>query len=86
MLWCYFFLCYLHCGTINFLKIEALLIYSVVLVSHVQQADLFLYMYVCVCVYEKAVASHSSTLAWRIPWTEEPGGLQFVGSRGVGHD
>ena len=29
---------------------------------------------------EKAMAPHSSTLAWRIPWMEEPGGLQFMGS------
>ena len=29
---------------------------------------------------------HSSTLAWKIPWTEEPGGLQFMGSLGVRHD
>ena len=35
---------------------------------------------------EKAMALHSSTLAWKIPWTEEPGGLQSVGSLGVGHD
>ena len=30
--------------------------------------------------------NHSSTLAWKIPWTEEPGGLQSMGSLGVGHD
>ena len=35
---------------------------------------------------EKAIATHSSTLAWKIPWTEEPGGLQSMGSRRVGHD
>ena len=35
---------------------------------------------------EKAVAPHSSTLAWRIPCTEEPGGLQSMGSLRVGHD
>ena len=35
---------------------------------------------------EKAMAPHSSTLAWRIPWMEEPGGLQSMGSLGVGHD
>ena len=29
---------------------------------------------------EKEMAAHSSTFAWRIPWTEEPGGLQFMGS------
>ena len=35
---------------------------------------------------EKAMASHSSTLAWKILWTEEPGGLQSMGSLRVGHD
>ena len=35
---------------------------------------------------EKAMAPHSSALAWKIPWTEEPGGLQFIGSLRVGHD
>ena len=33
-----------------------------------------------------AIAPHSSTLAWKIPWTEEPGGLQSMGSLQVGHD
>ena len=32
------------------------------------------------------VATHSSTLAWKIPWTEEPGRLQSMGSQRVGHD
>ena len=32
------------------------------------------------------MAPHSSTLAWKIPWTEEPGGLQSKGSLRVGHD
>ena len=32
------------------------------------------------------MATHSSSLAWQIPWTEEPGGLQSMGSLGVGHD
>ena len=35
---------------------------------------------------EKEMATHSSTLAWKIPWMEEPGGLQFMGSQRVGHD
>ena len=35
---------------------------------------------------EKAMAPHSSTLAWKISWTEEPGRLQSMGSRRVGHD
>ena len=33
----------------------------------------------------EGMATHSSMLAWRIPWTEEPGGLQSMGSRRVGH-
>ena len=37
-------------------------------------------------IMEKAMASHSSTLAWKMPWTEEPGGLQSMGSLRVGHD
>ena len=35
---------------------------------------------------EREMATHSSILAWRIPWTEEPGGLQSMGSQRVGHD
>ena len=35
---------------------------------------------------EKGIATHSSILAWRISWTEEPGGLQSMGSQSVGHD
>ena len=42
------------------------------------------------CFYEvlseKAMAPHSSTLAWKIPWMEEHGGLQSMGSLGVGHN
>ena len=52
-------------------------------------------IHVCVCfviwisvlwISEKAMATHSSTLAWKIPWTEEPGRLQSMGSLRVGHD
>ena len=35
---------------------------------------------------EKEMATHCSILAWKIPWTEEPGRLQFMGSQRVGHD
>ena len=49
-----------------------------------------LLLLVCVCVYvcvlEKAMATHSSVLAWRIPGTEEPGGLPSMGSHRVRHD
>ena len=37
-------------------------------------------------ILEKAISPHSSTLAWKIPWTEEPGRLQSMGSQRVGHD
>ena len=37
-------------------------------------------------ILEKAMAPHSSTLAWKIPWMEEPGGLQSMGSLRVEHD
>ena len=40
----------------------------------------------CTCVLEKAVAPHSTTLAWKIPWTEEPGRLQSMWSLRVRHD
>ena len=46
-------------------------------------------MYICICMCsnpEKAMAPHSSTLAWKIPWMEEPGRLQSMGSLRVGHD
>ena len=35
---------------------------------------------------EEGMTTHSSILAWRIPWTEEPGGLQSIGLQRVGHD
>ena len=35
---------------------------------------------------EEGMATHSSVPAWRIPWTEEPGGLQSIGSQRVGHN
>ena len=39
-----------------------------------------------IALLEKATAPHSSTLAWKIPWAEEPGRLQSMGSLRVGHD
>ena len=35
---------------------------------------------------EKEMVTHSRILAWRIPWTEEPGGLKSIGSQRIGHD
>ena len=40
----------------------------------------------CTCLRVEVMAPHSSALAWKIPWTEEPGGLQSVGSWRVGHE
>ena len=42
--------------------------------------------YIISMLVEKAMAPHSSTIAWKIPWTEEPGRLQSMESRRVGHD
>ena len=46
----------------------------------------FFFLTYGICSLEKEMATHSSILAWRIPWTEEPGGLQSIGSQRVGHD
>ena len=47
----------------------------------------FIQIYSYLCIHsEKAMATHSSTLAWKIPWTEEPGRLQSMGSLRVRHD
>ena len=45
-----------------------------------------MYMQVYKDLVEKAMATHSSTLAWEMPWTEGPGRLQSMGLLGVGHD
>ena len=45
-----------------------------------------MYMYMYMYITEKAMALHSSTLAWKIPWMEEPGGLQSIGSLRDGHN
>ena len=49
-------------------------------------ANWFSFMYKYTFSVEKAMAPHSSTLAWRLPWMEEPGRLQSMGSLRVGHD
>ena len=46
----------------------------------------FIFMYISYMPSEKAMAPHSSILAWKIPWVEEPGRLQSMGSLGVRHD
>ena len=44
------------------------------------------YVVYTIYISDKKMATHSSTLAWKIPWTEEPDGLQSMGSRRIGHD
>ena len=50
-----------------------------------QKGSFFILKPVCVHKTEQAMAPHCSTLAWKIPWMEEPGGLQSMGSLRVGH-
>ena len=49
------------------------------------EIDVFLEL-ACFFNDQKAMATHSSTVAWKIPWAEEPGGLQSMGSQRVGHN
>ena len=51
--------------------------------THIYTLHIYKHIYMYM---EKAMAPHSSTLGWKIPWTEEPGGLQPIGSLRVGHD
>ena len=52
-------------------------------VTTIYDKGIFRYL---VLILEKAMATHSSTLAWKVPWTEEPGRLQSLGSQRVGHN
>ena len=63
--------------------------------TRLKQLSTYYRVCVCVCVYiyisisiypEKEMATHCSILAWRLPWTEEPGGLLSMGSHRVGCD
>ena len=65
------------------------IIYSDFIQSSWVQFDSGRRKYICIRAYlrrKKAMAPHSSTLAWKIPWTEEPGRLQSMGSWRVGHN
>ena len=54
-------------------------------VPKLARVELIIWRYIYTYI-EKAMATHASTLAWKIPWTEEPGGLQSMGSGRVRHD
>ena len=72
-----------HCDTFNYyLGIRSRCDISVLMMC----IHFWEFWYILVVYMEKAMAPHSSTLAWKIPWTEEPGGLQSTGSQRVGHD
>ena len=69
--------------------------YFIQLQLHNSESNIYIYKlthsiltfnYIYILAWEKATASHSSPLAWKIPWIEEPGGLQSLGSLRVGHD
>ena len=67
----------------NILKVNDLL-YYLNLTNTIRQALLATNLETY--VYSLALATHSSTLAWKLPWTEEPGRLQSMGSQRVGRD
>ena len=54
--------------------------------AHIFKVRINIVLFFVTFLIQKAMAPHSSTLAWRIPWVEEPGGLQSMGSHRVGHD
>ena len=54
--------------------------------THIAANEIISFFFMAEQYLEKAMAPHSSTLAWKIPWTEEPGRLQSMGSLRVGHD
>ena len=61
--------------------------YTFKMLSKANTEEKILYNFTCIrLLEEKAMATHSSTLAWQIPWMEEPGRLQSMGSQRVGHD
>ena len=62
---------------------SGIIIFVLYVVAHISQNHLLKRLSF---LSEQAMAPHSSTLAWKIPWAEEPGRLQSMGSLGVGHD
>ena len=85
---CVYYAFFLHCTFFFGTLYPFLILYPVSFSCHSKQDwEQELYHITHIFFFsEKAMAPHSSTLAWKIPWTEEPGGLQSMGSRRVGHD
>ena len=72
------------------MSLSTLVLSGLLIVSFLVSVSCYLVV-VLICIslsvsVEKAMAPHSSTLAWKIPWTEEPGGLQSMGSPRVRHN
>ena len=57
-----------------------------IMISFIVKIYTIVWVYICMYMYEEGTATHSSVLAWRIPWTEEPDGLQSMGSHRIRHD
>ena len=55
-------------------------------IHHVTRVCIYIHIDMYTYILEKEMATHSSTLAWKIPWTEKPARLQSMGSQRVGHD
>ena len=77
----------------NLSQLYTIVISLLILIRHSIMLELLSTLSICIIYFnltaslmEKAMATHSSTLAWRIPWMEEPGGLQSMGSLRVGYD
>ena len=73
-----------ECKRLFYISVSLLL--SCIQGHHYHLSKFHIYVLVYCIGPEKAMATHSSTLAWKIPWTEEPGRLQSMGSRRVRHD
>ena len=80
----------MHKGSL-FPHLHLVLLFLVLLIIAILMGVRWCVVVVLICLLlkisvEKAMATHSSTLAWKIPWMEEPGRLQSMGSLRVGHD
>ena len=67
------------------------IIYKIYILQNViyKHMQIFTYSeisYIYIYIIEKGMATHSSILAWRIPWTEDPGELESMGSQRFGHN
>ena len=63
-----------------------LAVYCKDIIRDIYDIYVYVYMYIYIYTLEKAMTTHSSTFAWKIPWAGEPGGLQSMGLQRVGHD